>query len=468
MKTDSPPQDPNATDHQNVWPSPRYAWYVLIVLTTAYILAFVDRIILGLLLELIRVDMDISDTQVSLLGGVAFAVFYVIMGLPLGRLADRSNRRNIIIVGVLVWSIMTMACGLAKNFTQLFLARVGVGIGEAALSPAALSIIADYFPPQRRHVAIAIYMSAIAVGSGLAFISGGLVVNAVAGWSEISLPMIGQLAPWQITFILVGLPGILVAAILLSVREPVRLGTRPSTSGDAKGNVLHVSIKEVFSFMFKENRMTFISVFFAFGGCALYGFGLMLWLPAFLIRNFGWTELDIGLAYGSIILVFATIGMLGAPRLVDWLRQKGHEDALMRASLILCSIMTPFAIGATLMPTPYLALAFVIPISACSFGLSALAPAIFQIITPNQMRAQVAAVYSFFNNVIGMIIGGTFVALITDYVFKDPLMLGYSLSLTALFVMPASVLLMRAGLKPFVKSLQSAQAWLHSPAQQSQ
>lgn len=440
------------------WPDSRYAWYVLLVLTGAYILAFVDRVVLGLLLELIRVDMQISDTQVSLLGGVAFAMFYVVMGLPLGRLADRSNRRNIIIIGIIIWSCMTMACGLAQNFWQLFFARVGVGVGEAALSPAALSVIADYFPPQRRHRAIAIYMSAVAIGSGLAFISGGVVVNAVSGLSDISIPLIGQLSPWQMTFMMVGLPGLFMGAVLMSVREPARRGARKKENPEAP----HVSVKEVVNFMFRENRKTFISVFFAFGGCALYAYALMLWLPAFFRRKFGWSELDIGLSYGSIILIFATLGMLGAPRLVDWLRDRGHEDALMRASFYMSAVMAPFAIGATMMPNPYLTYAFVIPVTACSFGLSALAPAIFQIITPNEMRAQVAAVFSFFNNVIGMVIGGTIVALITDFLFKDPQMLGYSLSITALVAMPASVLLMKAGLKPYVQSLNAAQAWLNS------
>ncbi|NJL12269.1 MAG: MFS transporter [Microscillaceae bacterium] len=156
-----------------------YAWYVVVVLMIAYISSFIDRQILSLLVEDIQRDMKINDFQISLLMGISFALFYTLLGLPIGRLADRYSRRNIIMAGVFVWSLMTAACGLVRTYFQFFLARVGVGVGEAALSPAAYPLIADYFPPQRLATALSVYSMGIYIGSGLAFLVGG----RVAGWA---------------------------------------------------------------------------------------------------------------------------------------------------------------------------------------------------------------------------------------------------------------------------------------------
>ena len=199
-----------------------YPWYVVIVLTFAFTVAFIDRQILSLLVQPIRRDLGISDTQISLLAGFAFAVFYSILGVPIARLADRRSRRAIISVGVFLWSLMTAACGLAKSFAGLFVARVGVGVGEATLSPAAYSMIADYFPPQKLARAIAVYAMGLYLGAGLAMIAGSAVVRLVADAGPVTLPLLGTLFPWQLTFFAVALPGILVLAGMATVREPQR------------------------------------------------------------------------------------------------------------------------------------------------------------------------------------------------------------------------------------------------------
>lgn len=444
-------------NHSNdVWPNPRYGWYVVLLLTLAYILAYMDRIVLGLLLELIRTDFQISDTQVSLLGGMAFALFYVVMGLPLGRMADRANRRNIISASIFVWSLMTTFCGLATNFWQLFLARVGVGVGEAGLTPAAHSMLSDYFPPHRRPLVIAVYMAGTTIGAGIAYIVGGTVIDIVSRMPELTLPVVGRLSSWQLTFMIVGIPGILVALWTLTIREPVRRGTLQVASG--KGEA---SLREVATFMFRENRTTFLSIYMAFGGFALHGVALVLWLPAYFKRSFGWTEMQVGTTYGLTILVFGTLGMVGITRVVDWLRDRGHRDAMMRAPLYMALLMTPFSIAATLIPDPRLSFIAIVPHTMLSFGLAALGPGTLQLITPNQMRGQALAIYAFCNNVIGLIIGGTFVALITDFVFKDPQMLGYSLATTGLLFLPVSLVLLAIGLAPFRKSLDAADTWMH-------
>jgi MFS family permease len=206
------------------YPSAGYAWYVVVVLTIAYTVSFIDRQIMALMVEPIRRDLEISDTQMSLLLGLAFAVFYTLLGIPIARLADRYSRRGIIAAGIAVWCFMTAACGLSRNYAQLFLARVGVGVGEAALSPSALSMMSDYFPKETRGRAVAFYTMGISMGVGLAMILGGQVIALVSQAPPVTLPVVGQLFAWQTVFVVVGLPGILVAALMLTVREPPRKG----------------------------------------------------------------------------------------------------------------------------------------------------------------------------------------------------------------------------------------------------
>src|SRR5215211_5283997 len=185
---------------EEAYPNPRYAWYVVGVLAFVYIFSFIDRQILNLLVRPIRRDLGISDTQMSLLMGFAFALFYTFFGIPLGRLADSRSRRTLIALGFAFWSMFTAACGLAKNFAQLMLMRMGVGVGEAALSPAAYSMITDYFPPKRRATAISIYSTGIYIGSGLALIIGGLVARFAAAQELWNLPVVGETRPWQVVF----------------------------------------------------------------------------------------------------------------------------------------------------------------------------------------------------------------------------------------------------------------------------
>ena len=201
---------------------PAYAWYVVAVLMLAYVCSFVDRQVLALMVPAVRRDLGISDTQMSLLMGLSFALFYSILGLPIGRLADRSSRRRIIVWGIAVWSVMTALCGAARNYWQLFLARMGVGVGEAALSPPAYSLIADYFPKDRLGTAIGVYSLGIYLGSGLAMMLGGWVTGRVAAAAMWTLPLIGEVRPWQAVFFVIGLPGLLLALWVGTLREPAR------------------------------------------------------------------------------------------------------------------------------------------------------------------------------------------------------------------------------------------------------
>src|SRR5579863_3909148 len=213
----------------------RYAWYVVIVLTGLYMLSFVDRTILSLLVGSIKRDLGISDTRIGLLQGLSFALFYTIMGLPLGRMADTRSRRNLIATCVIVWSLYTSACSAAKSFWALFFTRIGVGVGEAGLSPAAYSLISDYFPPDRLGVAISIYYMGVFLGSSLALLVGGIVVDTMAHVPTVTLPLLGTIASWRVTFLIVGLPGLLFALLSFTIKEPLRLGMlRSAQGGDAR------------------------------------------------------------------------------------------------------------------------------------------------------------------------------------------------------------------------------------------
>lgn len=445
------------------WPQPRYAWYVAAILTAAYTLSFIDRQILGLVLEPIRRDLGLTDTQVSVLAGTAFALFYVCAGLPLGRLADRANRRYLMFCGILLWSLMTALCGLCTTFGQLFAARVGVGIGEAALTPAAHSIISDYFPVEKRVRPLAMYNLALAVGTGLAYVLGGAISTAVSNMPEILIPFIGTVRPWQVTFIAVGAPGMLFALLILSIREPLRRGVRPAPAPGAQDTQAGVTrVRDVWSFIWRENPQTFLVVFLAYGGFAVFVDAILTWMPTVFVRRFGWSAGHIGLAMGSVMLPWANCGVLAATALASRLQSTGTPDALLRTSTMIGFALTPIGILLPLAGTPALALTLLGPMAALTFGLYAMVPPVLQLITPNQMRGQVVASFALFNNVLSLMLGATCVGLLTDHLFRDPGLLHRSLAVVAIAVLPLSTFLMRWGQPHFGRSILAAKSWIGS------
>ena len=239
---------------------------------------------------------------------------------------------------------MTAACGLAQNFWQLFAARVGVGVGEAALSPAAHSIISDSFPPDKRVRPLALYTLALAIGSGLAYIAGGTISGVVDSMPELRLPLLGQLEGWQITFITVGAPGMIFALIILTLREPIRRGIRWSGAAAASSAAPVARVREVFHFIWRENPRTFAVLFLAYGGFGIHTDSLLVWMPTLFMRRFGWAAPEIGVTIGLVILLSATIGILGSMTLAARLQARGSADALLRTSLFVAMSLTPLGI----------------------------------------------------------------------------------------------------------------------------
>lgn len=419
----------------------------------AYIVSFVDRQVITLLVQPIRRDLGISDTEISLLMGFAFAIFYVTMGLPIARLADARSRRAIISAGILLWSLATACCGLARSFWQLFLARVGVGVGEAALTPAAYSMIADYFPADKLGRAIGVYATGLFLGAGLAMVLGGYVVGLVSDAGAVRLPLLGTLHPWQLTFLIVGAPGLLLAALIyLTVREPRRRNQA------AAGR--QVPIRELVGFLWL-NRKAFGCIFFGYaaGGMAFNGF--LFWIPEFIRRTYGWDIADAGMVFGTELALLGGAGVMAGGTLSDWLTKRGVEDAPLRCAALFFTLSLPVMAVTPLMPTsasaiPMLGLmAFVISLQ------QALSPVALQLITPNEMRAQVVAVFFLVANLIGIGGGATVIAMLTDYLFQDEAALRYSLSIVALVVMSIAAASLALGLKPYRESLARSLAWRH-------
>lgn len=401
-----------------------YAWYIVFLCMVAYIFSFIDRQVIALLVQPIRADLQISDTQFSLLHGLAFAIFYAIMGLPIARLADTRSRPVIIAVGIFVWSIATAVCGAAKNFWQLFAARMAVGAGEAALSPAAYSMISDSFPRSQLGVALGIYSIGSFIGAGLAYLIGGAAIEWVSQFGTVDLPLIGLTKPWQMTFFIVGLPGVIIAALFfLTVRDPERKGI--ITAGGTG-----YAIRDVIAYI-RSHRNTFLGHYFGFGFLSLVLFALLSWAPAYLIRNYGLSAKEVGVYLGSMVLISNTAGALSSGWLTDWFTRRGHADAALRSGIIgALGVVLPAALFSSAGSLSLSLLVLGLAMFFASFPMATSAAAL-QWMAPNQMRAQITAVFFLFMNLLGITGGATLVALCTDYIFRDDTAVGYSMSITA-------------------------------------
>lgn len=416
-----------------------YGWYIVALCMIAYIFSFIDRQILALMIEPIRKDLAISDTEFSLLHGLAFSIFYATMGIPIARLADARSRPLIISAGVFLWSLATAATGLGKNFLHVFIARMGVGVGEAALSPAAYSMIADLFPKKSLGRALAVYSIGSFIGGGLAYLIGGVVAALVGDVEAVALPLIGEVRSWQVVFFAVGLPGVLLAAVFfLTVKDP------PRTADHDPSLPLSAVAKFIGS-----NRRFFIAHYGGFTLCALSLFALMSWTPAYLIRVHHLPTSQTGLILGVTLLVANVGGVLASGWLTDYFEKHGRDDAPMRAGMIGAACLTPAIFLFPFAPTLQLSVALIaIALFFASFPLATSAAAM-QIASPPAMRAQISAIFLFLNSIFGLAIGGTLIALTTDYVFKNDLMVGHSAALLGGLAAVAAALLLRSGLKPY-------------------
>jgi len=446
----SPETTQPPTPAEGPYPPPGYAWYVVFLLLAIYTLSFIDRQILALLVAPIKRDLALSDFAFSLLSGFAFAVFYTIFGLPFARIADSRSRRGLIAFGVAFWSLATAACGLAKVYWHLLAARIGVGVGEATLSPAANSMIADYFPKERLGRALAVYTLGIPLGSAMAFLLGGAVVGAIEDLPPQELPVIGRTYGWQLAFLVVGIPGVAMALLMATVKEPVRRG-RMAAAPAGQG----LPIGEVIAFL-KSHGRAYAALFLGPAFLSALGYGTTLWMIAFYGRTHGLAASEAGLLFGGVLAVFGTGGILLGGAWADRLSARGRADGPMRVLLWAAILMLPTGIAYPLMPDATLATAMLC-LSVLAGNLPwGTAYAAIAAITPNEIRGQAAAVYLFIVNLIGLGAGPSIIAAFTDYVYRSEAMLNAAMATSTAVLAPISAVLFTMGLKPYARAMAAA------------
>ncbi|WP_447763501.1 spinster family MFS transporter [Sphingopyxis panaciterrae] len=387
-----------------------------------FVLSYTDRQVISLLVEPIKADLGISDTQFGLLQGLAFSLFYALVGIPISGLADRKSRPMIIACGIAVWSAATCLCGFAKSFGTMLIARMGVGAGEATLSPATYSLIADLFPPEERGRPLGVFSLGSFLGAGFAFLVGGAAIAALSAAGPFSFFGI-DLRPWQLVLIAAGAPGFILAAVIaLTVRDPHRSAARAAETLPGWGEVLAFVMRHKAIFAPHIAGYAFYSI------CL---FGLLSWSPAYLMRVHHLSPQDAGFALGIIAIIANGGGVLFSGALLDRRTRAGHEDGPLRVGV--------FGALGTLLPLA--CLPFLEGLYPCLAALAAAmffaswpmppSAALIQRVATSEMRSRVSAVFLFVLSLIGMGGGAVLIGLLNDRLFPGPAGVGSSLAVVA-------------------------------------
>ncbi len=428
------------------WPPPRQAWWAVFVFSVTLAVSYLDRGVLNLLVEPIKNDLDLSDTQLSLVMGFAFVTLYLLLGLPVARLVDTGSRRRILGIAAAVWSVSTMLCGLASNFIQLALCRVGVGAGDSAVSPAISSAISDLFPKERLARAMSILGLAFVAGNGLALLLGGLVIGALTRVGTVDVPILGTIYPWQATFIIVGFPGLIAAMLYLTVPEPKRRGRSDWNAPGAP------TLRTVLVYL-KDNRRLFAPMFIGLALHSIVGSGVQAWTPAFFERTYDWSPERYGTIAGTLGLIVNPLGILIGFRIAEFLYERGYADANPRITAIAYWCAVPLMILAPLMPDPHWALALILLNAVIGIATIGAMNAAMLVVMPNRMRGQITALYLVMYNVIGYGLGPSVVAVVTDYVFGNDKSLYLALATVAAVLTPVSAYVYTKVLKPYREAM---------------
>ena len=409
-----------AAARQLPWPRPAQAWWAIAVFFFAAVLSYTDRQVLTLLIDPLRGDLAITDTQVSLLQGLAFALIYSFAGLPLGRAADLFPRRIVIIIGVSVWSLATLACAYVHSFEALFVARVFVGIGEACLAPAAMSMIGDIMPPQRRGTAIGIFMLGMIVGGGVAILVGGSLLGAIEHGLVAGIPILNGLAPWRAVLALMALPGLVLVLCLLTLPEPVRRPSAGQASAQARSSA------EVWADLLLY-RKALAPLYLGMALMCVGDYAMGNWLPALLSRKFGMSAGDIGALYGGAVIASSAIGILGGSLLADRLIASGRGYSRIQIATIAALLALPGAFAGLGGSAQVVVWAFAWW-SLMSSAAAVIAITALPEIAPSHMRGLTIAIASFGNIMMGNGFGTFATPWVNDHVYADPLMIGVSMT----------------------------------------
>ena len=429
------------------YPEKKHSYSAVAILTLAQVFAFIDRQIPSMLVEPIKQDFNLTDSQIALLGGAAFSIFYAIMALPIGYAVDRYKRTKVLGTGIFLWSLMTALAGLANSFGKLFGARIGVAVGEAVMAPISVSLVSDSFPENKQGKPMGIITAGVYIGIGITLLGGGFLIDYLTSIGGITLPLIGYLKPWQATFMIVGIPGLVLAIAAFYLKEPRRIEEQADSNHlvDKKNVFLHL----------KEHRKTLIPMFGGLIFMALIFYSFSFWAPTMMIRTFDISLTEVGFILGMITIISSITGTIIAGSAVDYLRSRNYSDAPVRAAMVAVILALP----------PIILLSFVqtelgawICIAMYLLFISSFAPlgllAISGVSTGN-VKGQTAAIHAFLMMAFGLSLGPQLTAFFTDFVFVDPNLLINSVSLTGLIVLPISALLFKLSLSRYRESSES-------------
>ena len=419
-----------------------YGWYVAFILLIGFTFSFIDRQVLNLLVVPIQNDLSITDTQISALQGLAFVLTYVGLCIPIGRLIDRSHRVIVMIIGLLIWSIATVACGFSKNYISMFIARMGIGAGESTVHPGSISILGDYFDSDNIASPMSIYLLGPYLGAGIAMIFGAQVLDWTSKMnSNFILPLIGEVAPWQLTFIAVGLPGILIAGLFLTIREPKR-------------KIQAIESQEIPSFKtiakyIKNNWQLYGAIIIGNSCLIMLLYGLQSWVPTMLLRVYEWDLIQSGRVYGLIAMLAGSAGVLSGPLTLKFLNKKNIDAPHFKLAIFgismasLSLVLLPFQenVNFALVVITLASFFVTLPLAGTSSAMV--------IVSPNRIRGVITGIYVVVTSVFGLVLGPFLVASSTDFIFQDPNAVAKSLALVSVLIGPVGIFFMMQGVKKF-------------------
>lgn len=433
------------------------SWWMVAVLFGLYVFSWLDRLILSMLVGPIKADLLLSDFQISLLLGPAFAVFYAVFGIPLGWAVDRYARRWVVFFGVTLWAAATVATGFARSFEALLLARIAVGIGEAALLPAAYSLLADEFPRNKLTLATSVFQMAGKVGSAAAFGLGGLAIAYAVTLDGTDWPFLGEAAAWHLVMIMVGLPGFLLALAVFTFREPPRREAAGVTAMAAKARAQGGGPLTAFV---RANWQLVSLMLVSFSGLAIVGYTLTSWIPTYIGRAFGWTPLQYGPAL-SLMNIIAAVSLVVNGRVVDYLFGRGMKDAHLRFYSWLLLVTGPAALFMFLTGNAWLFLVLYCIVQFATVPFMIYVSSIVALLAPNMVRGRLIAGFLFCFTILGLGAGPAMVGAITDFVFQDEARIGSSMMIVVVSCFVVAFIAMRAALRylaPAVLRAESAAA----------
>lgn len=422
------------------------AWWMLAVLLACYVLSALDKLIIYMLVDPIQQEMGLTDFQISLLIGPAFAICFGLAGYPLGWASDRFSRRWVVAGGVTFWSMATIGTALAKTFGSLFVARIAVGVGEASLAPSAYSLIADRFPRKRLTTALSVYGMGPKLGTAVSFAVGGAVIGYASQLGNVELPIIGVLSPWRLALLMIGLPGVFFAMLIFTFREPARRGRKMTTdAASGLGSYL------------KANWKLYGSLLLGFSFAGLAAGGLIAWAPTYMTRQFGWTAQHYGPLMGAVSLIAAGSIMLKG-LVIDWLYARGVQDAHVRFYTWLLAVAVPLTVLAFMVQNPYAFILLYGGVNVVAVSFMLYVSATLQILAPTYFRGRITAIFLFMITVVAGGASPTIIASLTDFVFQDKQALGMSLGLVSVTGLLLSLLMLRYALIPLKAPLAEALA----------